>query len=99
MGGSTLDTIPMVDAALACLMINIKAAEVVVEIHRTCTEVAAEKGGMSREDGGHVDMALAAKRDAHASEPLMEMGDDCSVALMRDKLFQDNEGQVCEKPM
>ncbi|KAH6611194.1 hypothetical protein Trco_001214 [Trichoderma cornu-damae] len=54
MSGGTLDAIPMVDATLSCLGIDVKVLEMVVEINRAGTEVSPQKSGMGGEDGRNV---------------------------------------------
>ena len=86
MRGGTLDAVPVVDAALARLVVDIEVLEVVVEVDGACTEVAAEEGSMGREDGSDVDVPLAAERDGEACLPLVEVGDDGLIELARDVL-------------
>lgn len=57
-GGGTLDAVAMIDAALACFVINVKVLEVVVEVDRASAEVSTEEGCVGGKDGGDIDMAL-----------------------------------------
>jgi hypothetical protein len=68
-------------------MVNVKVLEVVVEVYATRTEVTAEKGGVGGEDGGHVNLALAAERNGQASLPLVEVGDNSLVEAARGELW------------
>ena len=71
----------MVNAALAGLLVDVKVLEVVVEIDRAGAEVAAEEGGVGGEDGGDVDVSLAAEGDGKAGLPFVEVGDNGAVEL------------------
>src|SRR5690349_6826331 len=82
----TFDTVTMVDASLACLVVNVKVPEVVVEIHRSGAQIAAEQGSMRGEDGRDVDMTLATQGNTHPGEPLVKVGNNSRVALISDKL-------------
>lgn len=57
---SSLDTVSVIDTTFTSFMIDVKVLEIVVEIYGSCTEIAAEKGRMGREDGRHVDVAFSA---------------------------------------
>jgi hypothetical protein len=85
-GGSTLDAVTMVDATLSSLVVDVKVAQVVVKVNGSGTEVAAKEGGVGGEDGGDVDMTLAAESNAHTSEPLVEVSNDGSLFLVGSKL-------------
>lgn len=84
--GSTLDAVAVVDATLASLMIDIKVAQVVVKVDGSGAEVAAEEGGVGSEDGGDVDMTLAAEGNTYTGKPLMEVSNDGSLLLVGSKL-------------
>ena len=90
MGCSTLDAVAVIDAALASLVVDIKVAEVVVKVHGAGTQVAAEQGSVCGEDGGDVDVTLAAQGNADACKPFMEVGNDSGLALVGHKLDRDN---------
>lgn len=76
-----LDAVAVVDPPLARLVVDVKVGEVVVEVDAAGAEVPTEQGGVSREDGRHVNVALAAERDGESCEPLVEVGDDGLGAL------------------
>ena len=92
----TFYAIPMIDPALARLMIDIKVLKVVVEIDGTGTEVSTEESSVGCEDCRNVDVALSAEGDSEASLPFVEMGDNGLVESSRNVLFakyrQYNEG-------
>ena len=90
MSGGTLNAVTVVDATLACLMIDIEATQVVVEINGASTEVASQEGGVGGEDGRHVDVTLAAQSDTDTDEPLVEMSNDGGLAFVGSKLFSVN---------
>ena len=73
MRGGTLDAVPVVDAALARLVVDIEVLQVVVEVNGAGTEVAAEEGSMSSENCCDVNMALSAQGDGEAGLPLVEV--------------------------
>lgn len=79
MGGGALDAVPVVDTALASLVIDVEVLEVVVEIDAPGAKVAAQKGSVGCENSGHVHMTLAEQRDCKASLPFVEMGDNSNV--------------------
>ena len=97
-GGGALDAISVIDAALSCLVIDVEVLEVVVKVDGACAEVAAEEGGVGGEDGGDVDVSLAAEGDGEAGMPFVEVGDNGAVELARDVLWS---GRVrgCERSM
>lgn len=86
MSRGPLDAVSVVDAALAGLVINVKVLKVVVEVDRAGTEVSTEKGRVRREDGRHINVALAAERDGETGLPLVEVGDDGGRSVVADKL-------------
>jgi hypothetical protein len=49
---------------------------------------------MGGEDGGDVDMTLAAQGDTHPGEPFVEVSDDSSVALMGHELKKKSKRVV-----
>lgn len=85
--GSTLNAIPVVDAALSRLGVDVKVLEVVVEVNRAGTEISPQKSGMSREDGGNIDSSLLRKGQSHTGQPLVEVSDDGLLLLMAYKLL------------
>lgn len=86
-GGGTLDAVTVVDATLSSLVVDVKVSQVIVKVDRSGTEVAAEKSGVGGEDGGDVNMTLAAEGNAHTGEPLVEVCNDGSLFLIGSKLF------------
>lgn len=85
-GCGTLDTVTMVDTTLASFMVDVKVAKVVVKVDGPGTEVSSKQGGVGCEDGGDIDMTLAAQGDAHTSEPLVEVCDHGRSFLMGHEL-------------
>ena len=77
--GGALDAVPVVDAALASLMINVEVLEVVVEVDASGAQVTTEQGGVGCEDGGHVDVTFAEQGNCKTSLPFVEVSDDGSV--------------------
>lgn len=69
----------MVDSTLARLMVDVKVLQVVVKVDAASTEVATKERGVGGEDGGDVNLALAAEGNGKTSLPLVEVGDDRSV--------------------
>ena len=84
---STLDAVSVVDATLASLVVDIKVPEVVVKVDGSSAKVTSEQGSMGGKDGGDVDMTLAAEGNAHTCEPLVEVGNNRRLFLMRHKLW------------
>ena len=76
----------MVNAAFACLVIDVEVLEVVVEINTTRAEVATQKGCMSRENSGDIDVTFSAEGDGHASLPLVKMSYNSLFELSSDVL-------------
>ena len=79
----TFDTVSMVYAAFTSLMIDIEILQVVVEIDGPRAQVSSEKCGVCCEDGGDIDMSLAAERNRKPGLPLMKMRNDGFCELMR----------------
>lgn len=69
----------MVDATFACLMVNIKVLQVVVKVDTSSTEVSAKESSMGGEDGGHVNVSLAAEWNGKTCLPLVKVGYDRCV--------------------
>lgn len=84
---STLDAVSVVDATLASFVVDIKIPEVVVKVDGSSTKVTSEQGSVGGEDGGDVDMTLAAEGDAHTCEPFVEVGNNRRSFLMCHKLW------------
>ena len=80
-GGGTLDAVAMVDAALACFMVNVKVLEVVVEVDGAGAEVSTKEGCVGGKDGGDIDMALPTQGYCETGLPLVEVGNDSSLEL------------------
>lgn len=59
--GSAFYAVPVVDASLSSLCINIEILEIVVKVDVTSTEITTEKGSVGGEDGSNIDAALLAK--------------------------------------
>lgn len=76
MGSASLYTIAMIDAPLACLVIDVKILKIVVEIHASCAEIAAKKCGVCCEDGCDIDVTLSTEGNSEACLPFVEMGND-----------------------
>lgn len=83
---AAFDAVAVVDTSLARLGVAVKVLQVVVEIDRTGAEVAAEKGSVSGEDGGHIDLALLTQGESNTRKPLVELCDDSSFFLVVDIL-------------
>lgn len=84
--GGALDAVAVVDAALACLGVDVKVLKVVVEVDGAGAEVASEESCVGCEDGRDVDAALLAEGEGDTREPLVEVGNDCLFLLVRDEL-------------
>ena len=76
MGRGTLDAIPVIDAALAGLVINVEVLEVIVEVNTASAQITAKECSMGGEHGRDVDMALSAQGDRETGLPLVEVDDD-----------------------
>lgn len=72
--GGTLDTIPVIDAALPGLVINVEVLKIVVEVDTASAEITAEEGRMGREDSCDVDMALPAQGGSRGRLATRESG-------------------------
>ena len=83
---AAFDAVAVVDTSLARLGVAVKVLQVVVEIDRTGAEVAAEKGSVSGEDGGHIDLALLTQGESNTRKPLVELCDNGSFLLVVDIL-------------
>ena len=84
--GTTFYAVSVVDSTLACLRIYVEMLQVVVEIHGTCAEVAAEEGGVCGEDGRAINAPLFAERDGHSGQPFVELSNDGALLLVEDVL-------------
>lgn len=82
----SLDTIPVVDAAVPRLGVDVEVLQVIVEIDGAGAEVSSEEGSVRGEDGRDINAALLAQRQGHAGKPLVEVGDDGLVLLVGDIL-------------
>ncbi len=85
-GGGALDAVPVVDASLAGLGVDVEPLQVVVEVDGTGAEVASEERGVRGEDGRHVDPSPLGQRQGHSGEPLVEMCDDGFLLLVAHEL-------------
>lgn len=86
MGRGPFDTVSVVNAAFARLVIDVKVLEVVVEVDTACAEVTAQQRSMRGENGGDIDVAFPAEGDGHPSLPLVEVSYYGLVELPRDVL-------------
>ena len=98
-GRGALDAVPVVDAALARLAVDVEVLEVVVEVDRAGAEVSAQQGRVRREDGRDVHPARLDQGKGDGSEPLVEVSDDGSVVLVREVLsgLVSVTGRGCER--
>lgn len=85
-GRAPLDAVTVVDSSLAGLVVDVEVGQVVVEVDGSGAEVATEESGVGGEDGGHVNVTLAAEGDSETGLPLVEVGDDGLAALARREL-------------
>lgn len=85
-GSGTLDAVPVINAALACLGVHVEMLQVVVEIDRTGTEVTAQQCRVRSEYGRDIDLSLFGKRQRDAGQPFVKMRDDRSLFLVGHKL-------------
>jgi hypothetical protein len=46
--------VPVINATLSCLVINVEVLEVVVKVYRPCTEIAAKQSRVCSEDSGDI---------------------------------------------
>lgn len=86
--GCALYAVAVVDATLSSFRIHIEKLQVVVEIDRTCAEVAAKKRSVCGEDGGDIDAALLAQGQRNTSKPLVELHNDGALLLVAYILFE-----------
>jgi hypothetical protein len=84
---SSLDAIAVINSSFTSLRIHIEVLEVVVEVDRSGAEIASKESCMRGEDSGNIDSASLAERERDAREPLVEMGNDSFILLVRDKLL------------
>jgi hypothetical protein len=77
---TTLDTVTMIDTTLSCFFIHIEMGEVVVEIHRTSTEVTTQQSSMGGENGAYIELTLLDERKSNTSLPLVEMGNHSRIS-------------------
>jgi hypothetical protein len=84
---STLDAVSVVDATFASFMVDIKIPEVVIKVDGSSAKVTTEQGGVGGEDGGDVDMTLAAEGNTHTCEPFVKVSNDRCRFLMCNKLL------------
>jgi len=84
--GSAFYAVPVVDASLSSLRINIEILEVVVKVDVSSTEITTEKGSVGGEDGSNIDAALLAEWQSYTSEPFVELSDNGAVLLVVDVL-------------
>ena len=82
MGRGPLDTIPVVDATFACLVIDVEVLQVVIEVDTSSAEVPTEERRMCCEYSRDIDMSFAAKWYGETCLPLVEVRDDGLVEFM-----------------
>lgn len=58
MSGGALNTIAVIDASFACLVIDVKILEVIVKINASGAKIASEKSCMGGKDGRDIDVSL-----------------------------------------
>jgi hypothetical protein len=73
MSCTSFDAVPVIYAALSCLVINVEILKIVVKVDRASTEVAAEKSSVCGEHGGDINVPLSAKRDSNTRLPLVKV--------------------------
>jgi len=95
MGCRPFYTVPMIDTTLSGFMINIEILQVIVEIDGTSTEVSTEERCVCCEDRRHVYLSFTAKRDGHASLPLVKMSNDSLRQKKRASILRERR-EVCE---
>ncbi len=93
---SPLDTVAVVDATLAGLVVYVEVLQIVVEIDAASAEVSTEESGMGGEDGGYVDVTLPAERDGKTCLPLVEVGDDGTRSLAARVFAEEPCSEVAE---
>ena len=76
----------MINPPFARLGVHIKVLQVIVEIDIPGAQIPPQQRGMGGEDGGDVDFAVFRQRQRYSCEPLMKLGNDDFVFLMRDIL-------------
>jgi hypothetical protein len=84
--GGALDTVSVVDASLAGFGVDVEVLQVVVKVDRAGAKISSEKGGMGGENGGDVNAPFLGQWQSNTSEPFVEVGNDCSLLFMADKL-------------
>jgi hypothetical protein len=84
--GSALDTVSVVNATLASLMVDIKVPEIIVKVNGSSAKITPKQGSMSGKDSGHIDVTLAAKSDTHTGKPFVEVGNDGCLIFMCNEL-------------
>ena len=84
----------MVYASFACFVVDVEILEVVVEIDIAGAEVTTKEGRVGREHGRNVDMSLSTERDGNAGLPLVKVGNDGGVELLRDILHDARVGRA-----
>src|SRR5258706_5446113 len=94
--GGSLDAITMVDASLAGFVVYVEVGQVVVEVNRSRTKIATQKGRMSSENGGDIDVPFSAERNCESHLPFVEVRDDGGVKLTRCKLPKEPSYKVAE---
>lgn len=73
---SPLDAVPMVNSSLTSLVVHIKVLKIIIKVNRSSTQISPQESGVSGENSGDVNMALAAKRDCQPGQPFVEMTND-----------------------
>jgi hypothetical protein len=86
-GSTAFYAVTVVNASLSGLGIAVKVLQVVVEIDRAGAEITTEEGCVSGENGGDVNSALLAQRKSNTGEPLVELGNDCTLLFVVDILM------------
>jgi hypothetical protein len=67
-------------------MIDVEVLQVVVEVDRPCTKVAAKQSRVCSENSGDIQMPLPTQWDSEACLPLVEVCNHRAVQLARHKL-------------
>ena len=86
-GARALEAVAVVDLALPSFLVAVEQVQVVVKVHVASTQVTAQQSRVRLEDGRDRQRPLAGQHEAHASLPLVKVGNHRGVGVPVDILF------------
>lgn len=94
---SPFNAISVIDSAIAGLSIYIKVLQVIVEVHRSSTQISSQKCGVGCKNGGHIDPSLLSQGKGYASQPLVKVCNNRFLLLMGNELSHSQQAPQAGK--